>query len=70
MRASLVALAVISAIVAVGSSIGFYAGSHRKMDLEQWIVGGRGFGMLLVWRFALASLRVGLRQRTARAERS
>src|SRR5439155_9217359 len=49
MRASLVALAVISAIVAVGSSIGFYAGSHRKMDLEQWIVGGRGFGMLLVW---------------------
>ncbi len=49
MRASLVALAVISAIVAVGSFIGFYAGSHRKMDLEQWIVGGRGFGMLLVW---------------------
>src|SRR6266487_786118 len=49
MRASLVALAVISAIVAVGSFIGFCAGSHRKMDLEQWIVGGRGFGMLLVW---------------------
>src|SRR6266702_5057186 len=49
MRASLVALAIISAIVAVGSFIGFYAGSHRKMDLEQWIVGGRGFGMVLVW---------------------
>ena len=49
MNASLIALAVISGIVATGSFIGFYAGSHRKMDLEQWIVGGRGFGMLLVW---------------------
>src|SRR6266576_1766119 len=46
---SVVALALISVIVAVGSFLGFYAGSHRKMDLEQWIVGGRGFGMLLVW---------------------
>jgi hypothetical protein len=49
MNASLVALAVISGIVAAGSFVGFYAGSRRKMDLEQWIVGGRGFGMLLVW---------------------
>jgi solute:Na+ symporter, SSS family len=49
MNPSLVALAVISGIVAVGSFVGFYAGSHRKMDLEQWTVGGRGFGMLLVW---------------------
>jgi SSS family solute:Na+ symporter len=49
MSASVVALAVISGIVAVGSFIGFYAGSHRKMDLEQWIVGGRGFGVLLIW---------------------
>jgi SSS family solute:Na+ symporter len=49
MNPSLVALAVISGIVATGSFVGFYAGSHRKMDLEQWIVGGRGFGMLLVW---------------------
>ncbi len=49
MNSSLVALTVISVIVAAGSFVGFYAGSHRKMDLEQWIVGGRGFGMLLVW---------------------
>jgi solute:Na+ symporter, SSS family len=49
MNASLVALAVISLIVAAGSLVGFFAGSHRKMDLEQWIVGGRGFGILLVW---------------------
>jgi SSS family solute:Na+ symporter len=49
MNSSLVALTVISVIVAAGSFVGFYAGAHRKMDLEQWIVGGRGFGMLLVW---------------------
>lgn len=49
MNASVVALAVISVIVAAGSFVGFYAGSHRKMDLEQWTVGGRGFGMLLIW---------------------
>src|SRR3984893_9050675 len=49
MNSSLVALTVISVIVAAGSFVGFYAGSHRKMDLEQWIVGGRGFGLLLVW---------------------
>jgi len=46
---SVVALTLISAIVAAGSFVGFLGGSHRKMDLEQWIVGGRGFGMLLVW---------------------
>jgi SSS family solute:Na+ symporter len=44
-----VALAVISGIVAVGSFVGFYARSHHKMDLEQWTVGGRGFGVVLVW---------------------
>jgi solute:Na+ symporter, SSS family len=49
MNSSVVALAVICVIVAAGSFVGLYAGSHRKMDLEQWIVGGRGFGMLLVW---------------------
>jgi solute:Na+ symporter, SSS family len=38
-----------STIVAVGSLAGFYARHHHKMDLEQWTVGGRGFGMLLVW---------------------
>jgi solute:Na+ symporter, SSS family len=46
---TVVALTIISAIVAAGSFIGFLAGSHHKMDLEQWIVGGRGFGVLLVW---------------------
>ncbi len=49
MNSSVVALAFISVIVLAGSFVGFYAGSRRKMDLEQWIVGDRGFGMLLVW---------------------
>jgi SSS family solute:Na+ symporter len=46
---NLVALTVISGIVAVGSLVGFLARFHRKMDLEQWTVGGRGFGPVLVW---------------------
>jgi SSS family solute:Na+ symporter len=46
---NLVALTIISGIVAVGSVIGFLARFHREMDLEQWTVGGRGFGLVLVW---------------------
>jgi len=45
----LVALALISAIVVAGSLIGFLARFHRNMDLEQRTVGGRGFGLVLVW---------------------
>jgi len=48
-NASVVALAFISVIVSAGAFVGFYAGTRRKMDLEQWTVGDRGFGMLLVW---------------------
>jgi solute:Na+ symporter, SSS family len=29
--------------------VGFFARFHHKMDLEQWTVGGRGFGLVLVW---------------------
>ncbi len=49
MTASTLALMVILAIVLLGSGIGFYAGSRHKMDLEQWTVAGRGFGVLLMW---------------------
>jgi SSS family solute:Na+ symporter len=49
MSPSATALGVILAIVALGSGIGFYAGARRKMDLEQWTVAGRGFGVLLMW---------------------
>jgi solute:Na+ symporter, SSS family len=44
-----VALAFISVIVLLGSVIAFLARFHRKMDLEQWTIGGRGFGLVLVW---------------------
>ena len=43
------ALTVISIIVVVGSLVGFLARLNHKMDLEQWTVGGRGFGLVLVW---------------------
>ena len=43
------ALTMIVAIVAIGTAVGFLAGSRRRMDLEQWTVGGRGFGTLLVF---------------------
>ena len=49
MSPSAVALTTIFAIIALGSTIGFLAGVHRKMDLEQWTVGGRGFGPLLMY---------------------
>jgi SSS family solute:Na+ symporter len=49
MSPSSIALVVICAIVALASALGFYAGTHRKMSLEQWTVGGRGFGPLLMW---------------------
>ena len=49
MNSSGVALTIIFAIIAVGAGIGFLARTHRKMDLEQWTVGGRGFGVVLVY---------------------
>ncbi len=49
MTASGAALGIIFAIVAAGASLGFLAGARRRLDLEQWTVGGRGFGVLLVY---------------------
>src|SRR5947199_4231528 len=49
MSSSAVALTMTLAIIAVGAAIGFFAGAHRKMDLEQWTVGGRGFGAVLMY---------------------
>ena len=43
------ALTIIAAIVIGGSLLGFLARFHHKMDLEQWTVAGRGFGLILVW---------------------
>lgn len=49
MSSSTVALALIFGIVCGGAGIGLLAGARRKMDLEQWTTGGRGFGVLLTF---------------------
>jgi SSS family solute:Na+ symporter len=49
MSSALSPIVIIAAIVLLATGIGLLAGSRRKMDLEQWTVGGRGFGLLLVW---------------------
>jgi SSS family solute:Na+ symporter len=49
MSSSGIALTIIFAIIAAGAGIGLLAGAHRKMDLEQWTVGGRGFGAVLTY---------------------
>ena len=49
MSASTIALTTIFIIVGTGVAIGFIAGASRRMDLEQWTVGGRGFGAVLMY---------------------
>src|SRR5205823_4567090 len=49
MSAGAIALTIICTIVGIGSFAGCYAGSRQKMDLEQWAVAGRGFGVVFVW---------------------
>ncbi|MGB6605575.1 MAG: sodium:solute symporter family protein [Steroidobacteraceae bacterium] len=49
MSATAVSLAGILVIVAVGTAIGFLGTANRRMDLEEWTVGGRGFGVMLVF---------------------
>jgi solute:Na+ symporter, SSS family len=49
MSSAAVSLMTILIIVAIGAAIGFLAGVHRNMNLEQWTVGGRGFGVVLVF---------------------
>src|SRR3984893_10358302 len=49
MSPSAISMAMIVGIVGLGASIGFLAGVRRKMNLEQWTVGGRGFGTVLMW---------------------
>src|SRR5260370_12109643 len=49
MSPRVVSLTTILAIVGLGSAVGFLGGVHRKMDLEPWTVGGRGFGAVLMY---------------------
>jgi hypothetical protein len=39
----------------MGAAIGFLAGVRRKMDLEQWTVGGRGFGPVRMYLLMAAT---------------
>src|SRR6266568_3794584 len=49
MKPSVTAMAIIFGIILLGAITGLYAGLRRRMDLEQWTVAGRGFGLILVW---------------------
>ena len=49
MSPAAIALTVMIAIAAVGTAVGFLAGAARRMSLEQWTIGGRGFGTVLVF---------------------
>src|SRR4051794_23913477 len=49
MTPSATALSIIITIAFLGSGLGFYAGTRQRMSLEQWTVGNRGFGTLLMW---------------------
>jgi len=49
MSPSAVSMTMIFAIVVAGAITGILAGLRRKMDLEQWTVGGRGFGVVLMY---------------------
>ena len=44
-----VALLFIAAAALLALGVGFRARHGKNMDLEQWTVGGRGFGALFVF---------------------
>jgi len=43
------ALVIILAFVVLSSVVGVIAGGRVKMNLEMWTVGGRRFGLVLIW---------------------
>ena len=49
MKPSMVSLIIIFGIILLGAIIGVYSGRRRQMNLEQWSVAGRGFGVVFVW---------------------
>jgi SSS family solute:Na+ symporter len=44
-----VALIIILATIIFSSLLGIYAGRRIKMNLENWTVGGRRFGIVIIW---------------------
>jgi len=51
-----VPIAIIAGIVGLGSGIGFWAGRKRPLNLEEWVVAGRGLGLVLVWLLTAGEL--------------
>ncbi len=49
MKPSMVSLIIIFGIILLGAITGVYSGRRRQMNLEQWSVAGRGFGVVFVW---------------------
>ncbi len=49
MSPALVSLGVMASIVAAGTAAGFVAGGRGSLSLEQWLLGARGFGAVLVF---------------------
>lgn len=49
MTPAIVAMSVIFFIVFIGSLVGFRAGKGRQMNLEEWSIAGRSFGLLFMW---------------------
>jgi len=43
------ALVIILAVIVLSSALGLYAGRRMRMNLENWTVGGRRFGVILIW---------------------
>ncbi len=44
-----VALIIIFAAIVLSSLVGIFAGRRVKMNLENWTVGGRKFGIIIIW---------------------
>ncbi|MBD3414283.1 MAG: sodium:solute symporter family protein [Candidatus Aminicenantes bacterium] len=43
------ALLIIFGVIVISSIVGITAGRNLKMNLENWTVGGRRFGIILIW---------------------
>jgi SSS family solute:Na+ symporter len=43
------ALFIILGVIFVSALVGIYAGRRVKMNLENWTVGGRKFGVIIIW---------------------
>lgn len=44
-----IALVIILAVILFSALLGIFAGRREKMNLENWTVGGRRFGIILIW---------------------